>query len=276
VWSTFFMAALLWKKGLLGQAWQSFKGTEQKKFARGLVLGLLSAFFIGSNWFIFNFAVQNNHLLESSLGYFINPLFIAFLGVVLLKEPIAKFQVIALVLAFLGVLSMTYAAGVFPKIALLLAGTFGLYGLVRKKSHIPPLFASLLENLFLLPVAVGIIVFSDKLHLNLNPFLWEIKQNQNDLQDFLFLFFGGAVTVFPLYWFAQALQKMDMVAIGFFQYLSPTLQFMLAVFLFGEAFSLQKAWSFALIWLAVAINFVGFVWKKRQTVNLSDTNRRIG
>lgn len=213
---------------------------------------LASALLIGTNWTIYIIAVNTGHVLETSLGYFINPLVNVFLGSVFLGERLRKLQWVSVALATVGVVQLTLHATGIPWIALSLALTFAFYGLVRKQIHIAPLKASTLEGFFLcIPALVWI--FTDPQNTGFS-FL------QSPWDDQILLILGGIVTGLPLVWFAYAAERLPLSILGFFQYLAPTFQFLLALFLFKEPFSHSHLLGFIWIWAALAL-FLFETWR---------------
>jgi chloramphenicol-sensitive protein RarD len=204
-----------------------------------------SAILISLNWGIYIHAVTSGQVLESALGYFINPLVNVALGRLFLGERLGTSRKVAVVLAGLGVAQMVVNAGRVPWIALSLASSFGLYGLVRKKSPWDALTASSLEALLLVPVALAFLEWG-------GPGLLSRPQAELGL-----LVLGGAVTALPLFWFVQAARRLPLSALGFFQYLAPLLQFTLAVAVFREPLAPEIARGFLLVWLALGV----FSWE---------------
>ncbi len=212
------------------------------------------ALMISSNWWLYIWAVNNGHVLESSLGYFINPLVNIFLGYVFLKERLNRLESLALIFAVIGVgyLAFHSTSGI-PWIALTLASTFGIYGLLRKTLELETLVGSTLETFMLLPA--GLIPLLDL------PGLYHSQFGFHQLSEYsptllLLLIAGGAVTSIPLLFFSEASKRLPLGTLGFFQYIAPTLQFLCAVFFFNESFTLVYAVSFGFIWIAVAMNLL--------------------
>lgn len=200
--------------------------------------------FLSINWGLYVWAVNNNHVLESSLGYFINPLINVVLGVLFLKEKFNFYQKIALVIATAGVIVLAIGSGAgIPWIALTLAVTFGFYGLLRKKLAVNSFVGSMAETLFMIPLTL--FWFG-------NPQISSV-----DTQTAFLLAAGGIVTGMPLIWFSEAAKRLPLSIMGYFQYIAPTLQFLCAVIWFKEPFMTIHAYSFGLIWLAIGLNFLG-------------------
>lgn len=204
---------------------------------------VISASLIAVNWGIYIHAVNSGNVLESSLGYFTNPLVSVFLGWAILGEKLSQRQWLAVALAGAGVIQLAIRGDHFPTVAISLAVSFGLYGLTRKRMKIEPLLASSVEAALLAPVALVYVMF---LASQAGPTLG------HPLHIWALLVASGAVTAFPLLWFAEATHRLKLSTIGFFQYITPTLQFALAVH-FGEPFTSAYAKAFACIWCALAI-----------------------
>jgi chloramphenicol-sensitive protein RarD len=206
---------------------------------------LLSSALIGGNWLIFIYAVNSGHVLQSSLGYFINPLLSAGLGFAVLKERLGARQRVALGLAAAGVATVAATLGEPPWIALALASTFALYGLIRKTTRADALLGLCVETLLLTPAAAVYLVW---LKATGQAALFAVSPGLDGL-----LMGAGVVTALPLIWFAHAARRLDLSTLGILQYLSPSCQFLLAVVLFGEPLSRSMLVSFALIWAALAV-----------------------
>lgn len=209
-----------------------------------LILVITSAL-LGFNWGLFIWAINNNHMLDASLGYYINPLLNVLLGMVFLKERLRKFQGIAVALALGGVLLQLVSFGSFPVVAFSLAISFALYGLLRKKLQVDALPGILLEALILLPVAL--------------IYWWLMAPTAtsslpgNDWSTNILLISAGIVTTLPLLCFTGAAKRLQYTTLGFFQYIGPSLMFILAVVFYGEVFDAERLVTFACIWSALAI-----------------------
>jgi chloramphenicol-sensitive protein RarD len=212
---------------------------------------LLTGTLIGGNWFVYIYAVNHNHIVEASLGYYINPLVNVLLGVVFLHERLRKLQVVAVLFAFIGVTWLTFHLGRVPWISLYLAVSFALYGLFRKKANLESLPGLLIETLLLSPVALIYLLFVNQQGSGL--FL-----HHSWLTDAL-LIMGGPVTAIPLYWFGKAATRIPLSTIGFIQYLSPTLQLLIGLLVYHEAFSPVYLASFGLVWVGLGIYTVSVI-----------------
>ena len=190
-------------------------------------------------------AVNNDHLLDASLGYYINPLFSVALGVVFLGERLRKKQLIAVALAVTGVLIQLIVIGSLPLISLALAGTFGIYGLLRKKMHVDSFVGLLVESAMMLPLALiywQFFVASPTSNMFNNP----TSLNTT-------LMFAGIVTTAPLLFFTSAAKRLTLSALGFFQYIGPSIMFLLATFHYNEPLHMAKLLTFAFIWMALVL-----------------------
>ena len=206
---------------------------------------VLSGLTISLNWVVFVWAVANDHILDTSLGYFGTPLVNVLLGYLILKERLTVPQVVAVVIAASGTIYLAWYLGKPPWIAMTLAISFGVYGLLRKRLSVGPMLGLLWEtSLMFLPALFYLVWLSWRSELQ---FL-----NQSTGIDLLLI--GSAlVTVLPLIWFNMAAQKLPLSILGFFQYIGPSMSFLIAVFLYGELFTTGHAVAFACIWLALAL-----------------------
>lgn len=212
---------------------------------RMLATLLLSSVLIATNWLVFIVAVQTDRVLDASLGYYINPLVNVLLGMTLLGERLTRARAFAVLLAAAGTLILALSYGRPPWIALVLAFSFGFYGLVRKRTDVPVLAGLFVETAFLLPLAIGAIALLAA--EGRGSFL--ISGRTTDL----LLIAAGPVTMLPLLWFTQAARRLPLTVLGLFQYLGPSLSFLLAVFLYDEPFRTVHGITFACIWAALAI-----------------------
>lgn len=212
---------------------------------RTLLVYATSALLLSANWFIYIWAVNAGHIVESSLGYFINPLVNVLLGVIFLKERLRPAQMAAITVALAGVLFLTLLYGAPPWIALLLAVSFGLYGLIRKTASLDSLVGLTLETLLILPLALSFLVYQELAGVAAFP--------HAGLSTTLLLVGCGLVTAVPLLLFASGARQLTLTTLGLLQYIAPTIQLLLGVTLYGETLSPQRLVGFGLIWLALAI-----------------------
>jgi chloramphenicol-sensitive protein RarD len=219
-----------------------------------------SAALISVNWITYVWGVANGRVVETSLGYFINPLVNVLLGVVVLSERLNRLQWTAVAIAAAGVSYLTWSAGHPPWIALVLAFSFGLYGLVRKVVHVDALAGLASETLILVPIGVGYLIWCELAGIG------TFAHQGIDIDVLLLL--GGPLTAIPLVLFAFAARRLPYSTIGLLQYLGPTLQLLLGVFVFHEPFTRDRAIGFALIWTALAIYAGDGFWRSRKTTVL--------
>lgn len=239
VWSLLLVLGILaWQKRW---AWLG----ESLKQPKRLATFLLSALLLWANWLVYVYAAQTGHVVEASLGYFINPLVSVLLGVLVLRERLHAVQWVAVALAAAGVAWLTAVAGRPPWIALTLAFSFGFYGLIRKTAQLGPLEGLALENLLLAPVVVPALAW------------WTLSRNgvlvSGDPALIGLMLLSGPLTAAPLLFFAAAARRLPLATLGLVQYLSPTLQLILGVWLFHEPFDSQRLLGFVLIWCGLAL-----------------------
>lgn len=238
VWSFLFLILLV----ILRREWSALRAAlTLRTFLIYLGAGLLLAV----NWGVFVWAVNNGHVLEASLGYFINPLVNVVLGVVFLRERLRPLQWIPVALAAAGVLYLTLSFGRLPWIALGLAFSFGFYGLVKKLAPLGALQGLTMETGSLLVVALGYLV---AVEIRGVGSFGHMAPQMN-----LLLALSGVVTAVPLLLFAVGARRVPLTTLGLLQYTSPTLQFLTGVFLYHEAFSQERLIGFCAIWLALIL-----------------------
>ena len=239
IWSFFLLAALLH----FGRQWRSVVSVFRDK--KKMVYLLTTALLVGGNWLIFIWAVNANHMLDASLGYYINPLLNVVLGMLFLGERLRKLQWFAVALAAIGVAIQLVVFGSVPIVAFSLAITFGLYGLLRKKVGVNAQTGLFIETLVLVPAAaIYLLWIADSATSSMLANDWHLN---------LLLISAGIVTTLPLLCFTGAATKLKLSTLGFFQYIGPSLMFLLAVLVYGENFSADKAITFAFIWSALVI-----------------------
>ncbi|MDQ2180855.1 EamA family transporter RarD [Marinifilum sp. D714] len=226
---------------------------KQKKTRNSLIV---SSLLIGSNWGLFIYAVNINQIVEASLGYYINPIVNVLLGMIILKERLNTLKTIALIIASISVIYLTIDYGRFPWIAIILALSFGFYGLVKKTAGIEAIPALTVETFILTPIAAGFI-------------FWKLFDHSgalfsSDISTDAYLMLTGIVTTLPLYWFAKGTQRIPLSAIGFMQYIAPTIMLSIGVFVYGEAFKKEQIISFSLIWFALILYTISMIRGTRQ------------
>lgn len=239
VWTSLFLIVLLSWQG----RWPEVKTVVHSRRATLFCLGAGLA--VATNWFFFIYAVVIGRVIETSLGYFMTPLVNVLFGAIFLRERLTRWQIISVLLATAGVLYLTFGYGRFPWIAVTLCTTFGLYGLLRKKSGTAAIPGLFLETIMLVPAALAYLIFlkwSGALLFDRGG--WSLS---------ILLVSTGIVTAVPLFWFGYAARYLRLTTIGFLQYLAPTGSFFLGVFLYHEPFTRGHLITFSLIWIALAI-----------------------
>jgi chloramphenicol-sensitive protein RarD len=218
---------------------------EALRTPRTIALFALSALLLSVNWGIYIWAVNAGHVVETSLGYFINPLVNVLLGVLFLKERLRPGQALAVAVALGGVLYLTVQLGAPPWIALSVAVTFGLYGLLRKTAPLGSLEGLTFETLLMFLPALGFLLWQERLGVGVFP--------HSGITTTLLLIGAGAVTAVPLLLFAAGARRLTLTTLGILQYIAPTIQFTLGVTLFGEPLTTARLIGFAMVWAALAI-----------------------
>lgn len=240
---------ILWSVPLL-LGWLAARGRLDELRAvlrarRTMGILLVTTLLIAANWVTFIVAIATGRVLQSSLGYYINPLLNVLFGMVFLGERLRRFQWVSVLLAAAGVTYLTASLGSLPVLSLILAGTFSLYGLLRKTVQADGPVALTVETGILLPVVTGFIVF--KAARGEMAFLHVSRSID------LLLLVAGLVTTVPLLWFTNAVRRLRLATVGFLQYLSPSLQLLLAVVVYGEPFTRTHLVTFSCIWTALAL-----------------------
>jgi len=215
------------------------------KSGKKMLYLLGTATLITLNWALYIWAVANGHVVDASLGYYINPFINVILGVLFLKEQLSRIQKIAIAFAFFGVAYLTYSYGTFPFVAIILACSFSFYALLRKKAGVAAMPALTIETMIALPIALGFLVMTFVDHTN--------SYQLTDISTMLLIMFAGPITAVPLYLFGKANETVSMTTLGFIQYLSPTLQLLCGILLFKEAFTTAHIVCFSSIWLGLGL-----------------------
>lgn len=241
IWSFVFMLLLLWfsKKWSAFIAYVKEIANNKKKLLALFVASLL----VSANWGIFIWAVNAGRILDTSLGYYINPLISVLLGVTVLKERLSKVQVISVCLAGIGVAILTIYLGSFPWISLMLAITFGLYGLAKVLIDADAAIGLTLETMMVTPIAIGYFIYL---------FFQEQSMSLSG-QEFLLMMGGGVATALPLLLFAMGAKKMPLSMLGFLQYIAPTISLLIGVFVYHEDFTKVHFIAFLFIWSALLL-----------------------
>jgi chloramphenicol-sensitive protein RarD len=250
VWSFLLMIPLL----AVQRRWKEFTRVLGHPSTLGTLT--ISGLLVGGNWFLYIWAVNEGHILQASLGYYINPLVNVFLGMVFLKERLRRTQVLALVLAAAGVCYLTLTYGVFPWVALGLALSFGSYGLIRKVAPVAALPGLAVETLLLSIPAVLLLIH---LHRTGGGVFLRLGSGVD-----LLLAGTAPLTAVPLLLFTLGARKISLTTLGFIQYLAPTGMFLLGVWVYSEPFSHAQAVTFGLIWTALGVFSADMVLQHRQ------------
>lgn len=245
IWSALLLVLLLAARGRLGDL------AAAVRQRRTLLTLAATTVLIAVNWYVFIVAVTHGHLLEASLGYYINPLVSVLLGCLFLHERLRTAQRWSVLLAAAGVAWLGASLRVVPGVALVLATSFGLYGLLRKTARADALTGLAFETLLLLPVAALLLLRASA--------AGQLAFLHRDGPLDLLLVAAGPVTALPLLWFANAARRLRLATVGFLQYMTPSLQFLLAVTVFGERFTPAHRVAFACIWTALTIYTVDAV-----------------
>ena len=250
VWACIFVGLLLTLRGGWGKVLAVFKTPRQ------FAMLALAALLVGSNWLMFLWAVANQQVVASSLGYFLTPLVNVLLGLLVLKERLNKLEWISVALAIAAIANEIIALGSLPWVSLFLAATFGTYGLVRKQVPVDALSGLWLETLAMLPVCgIYALWMAQSGHLVFAP--------ESGLTASL-LIGAGILTALPLMFFAAATQRLDLATVGMLMYINPTMQFITAIWIFGEPLETSRLLSFALIWCGLLV-FSWSMWQKLRS-----------
>ncbi|WP_404329549.1 EamA family transporter RarD [Mesobacillus maritimus] len=266
LWSLLFMLVLLF----LSKKWSLFIKTIHgfAKNKKQLLALFIASILISINWFVYIWGVNTEQMVETSLGYYINPLVSVLLGVIFFKEKLSHAQIISFLLATIGVLIMTMSYGSFPWIAITLALTFGLYGMAKKLIKMDSAVGLALETMVMTPVAA--------------LYMWWFIGSENTLiaggWGVSFLLIGaGAATAIPLLFFAKGAQRIPLSTLGFLQYIAPTIMLFLGIFVYHETFSKSDLLAFIFIWSALTIYSVSkskiasnfeIKWRKEKSTHI--------
>ncbi len=246
VWSTGFalLAVLLFRQG--PALWQAFRQPK------ALLIFACSAALLSANWLIYLWAITHQQVLESSLGYFISPIFSVLLGRIFFKERLQPWQAAAIILAASAVVWLAWLAGKWPWVALGLTVSFGFYGVLRKMAPLAALPGLALETLWMLPVAAVYLLWLGR--------TGELYWTQLPTLPLLIVMGSGIVTTVPLLLFAAGAKRISLANLGMIQYISPTCQFLTGLWVFREPFDRTRFIAYVLVWLAVGL----YVWGSRR------------
>lgn len=250
LWSFFFMLILM----TISRHWSYLRQLIRQP--KKILLLALTAVIIATNWLTYIWAVNHGYMLEASLGYFINPLVNVLFGMLFLSERFRRMQWVAVGLAFTGVFIQLWHFGSVPVIGLSLAVTFGLYGLLRKKLGVDAQTGMLVETLWLFPVAlVYILFFTHSPTSNMLENSWSLNT---------LLIAAGIITTVPLLLFTEAAHHLRLSTLGFFQYIGPTLMFILATMVYGEQIDAERLVTFGFIWVALILFTLDALYTQRR------------
>jgi chloramphenicol-sensitive protein RarD len=244
IWSTVMLTAILYAGG-------EFKVLRAQLTSASFWKSCVPAsFLIASNWLLFIWAVKNEHVIDTSLGYFLTPLLNIFLAIVFLGESVNRWQAAAIMLATCGIIYSFQAEGVFPYVAIILATTFSLYSLVKKRSILLPISGLFVETLIMTPLAFGWLV-------------WGSRSSISSVSgiDWAMLVFAGPMTTIPLLLFAYAAPRISLITMGMFQFLAPSICLMIGMYY--EAMPLSRWIAFVLVWVSLAIYMTDQALRRR-------------
>lgn len=250
-WSLVFLALVV----SVLRGWQDLRKSITR---RVLLVYLISGVVLTINWLVYIYGVNAGYVVETSLGYFINPLVSVLFGVIFLREKLPPSKLIPVLLAAAGVLYLTLSYGALPWIALALAISFGLYGLVKKLSPLAALPGLTLETAVMFLPALGYLIF---LETQGTAMFGHVGVLENVL-----LALAGVVTAVPLLLFSSAARSIPLSTIGILQYIAPTIQFCLGVFVYGERFTTQRLIGFSIVWLALILFWAGGFYERRKAM----------
>ncbi len=238
-WSAIFLLVLVVFKNRTGVLLQAIR------HGKTILTLCCSTLLIATNWLTFLFAIQAGEVLQSSLGYFITPLLSVLFGFIFLSERLNRMQQVSFLFATSGVLYIVFGYGQTPWISFVIAASFGLYGLLRKVAKIDALIGLTIETMLLVPVAAGYLYYLS--------YTGQSVFGGDSLRYNILLPVSGVITAIPLLFFIGAAKRLQLSTIGFMQYITPSLHFILAIIAFSEPFSRDQFLSFMLIWVGLAI-----------------------
>ena len=233
---------------------------------KSFLLLVLASFLITGNWLTYIIAVNTNHVLEASFGYYLNPIVTIILAVVFLKEKLTRTQTIACLFVGGSLLYLFISLGSLPWISIMLALTFGLYSLCKKKIILSPKASLLIETAIVSPIA---IIYMGYLASNNS-----VTFHTFETDTLIYLLLSGVVTAVPLMLFAKGATDIPLYMLGILQYLPPTMQFFIGIFVYGEELSVQKLISFSIIWVAVAVFCYSAILSMKKQNLVSESHKK--
>lgn len=261
VWSFVFMLLVL----VIGKRMKLFKAEwlNLLKRPKKLLILFITSAFITVNWGIYIWAVNSNHIVEASLGYYINPLVSVVFALIFLKEKLNRLQIIAVTLAVVGVLLLTFQYGKFPWIAVLLAVSFAVYGLLKKLTPIEAQVGLTLEMMMIAPLALVFLLVAPNSLSEIGSY---------DSKTMILLICAGPMTALPLLLFSQSAQKIPLTLLGFLQYIAPTLQMGIGVYVYGETITQNQFFAYCFIWAALIVfSFANVLQLKKMSNKVERT-----
>ncbi len=249
IWSLVFVGIILETQGRMGEVWAAFNDK------RAIKIIFLSALLLALNWLVFIWAVENDRVLDVSLGYFINPLVNVALGMMFLAERQNRWQWAAIIIAIIAMIVQTFGLGEFPLVALTLAISFGIYGYLRKTVAVGSAPGLFIETLLMLPFALiylAYVIYSFGFGVHADPL------------KLTYLVLTGPITAGALLMFAFAARRLRLTTIGMFQYIAPSLHFLTAVYIFGEELNGLRLISFVLVWFSLLIFSVDSIFQAKR------------
>ncbi len=250
IWSVPVTALIIW----WGGGWRSLSRAVSNR--RVLATLFLTALLITGNFYLFIYAINSGHVLQASLGYFINPLVNVMLGMIFLREKLRRWQGAAVVLAAIGTLNLAVNYGTVPWVSLSLACLFGFYGLLRKTVAIDSVGGFFVETSLVTPIAIAWLIMS--------AMDGKSSFGATDLWTDILLILAGPVTAVPMLWFTSAARRLPLATVGLCQYVAPSLQFLLAVLYYREPFTTVHLVTFVCIWTALAIYMADMIRVQRK------------
>jgi len=248
-WSLIFLAMISFYTS--GFSWFKNILSSPKQLISYSIAGIL----LGFNWYLYIWSVVSDHMVDASLGYFITPLFSISMGIIFLKEKIRKVQLVAIILAALGVLYLTIIYGAFPWVGIGLAVSFSIYGLIKKTGILSSVESLSFETMVLFIPATAFLVWQEITGVG--------SFGHTSLSQNLLLILSGAATSTPLLLFGAGSRLIPLSSLGFLQYIAPTLQFLIGVLIYKEAFESTRAIGFSFIWVALVLYTIDLVISKR-------------
>ena len=233
---------------------------------KSFLLLVLASFLITGNWLTYIIAVNTNHVLEASFGYYLNPIVTIILAVVFLKEKLTRTQTIACLFVGGSLLYLFISLGSLPWVSIMLAFTFGLYSLCKKKIILSPKASLLIETAIVSPIA---IIYMGYLASNNS-----VTFHTFGTDTLIYLLLSGVITAVPLMLFAKGATDIPLYMLGILQYLPPTMQFFIGIFVYGEELSIQKLISFSIIWVAVAVFCYSAILSMKKQILVSESHKK--